>query len=83
MRFEASEGARALKHRAGLDVHYADHPEARPAVADVALALARMDDSKLAERPELIQQAAAELTEIRPDASADDVLTYATALRAR
>jgi hypothetical protein len=31
---------------------------------------------------ELIEQAAAELTAVRPDATADDVLTYASALKA-
>lgn len=72
----------AIAHRAGLDAHYADHPELRPAVAEVALALARMDASELADRPELIEQAATELTAMRPDASADHVLTYATALLA-
>lgn len=80
------QGARdrieAIAHRAGLDAHYADHPEVRPAVEEVALALARMDASELAERPELIEQAAKELITIRPDAAADDVLTYATALMA-
>ncbi|MPY96718.1 MAG: hypothetical protein GEU97_01745 [Actinophytocola sp.] len=80
------QGARdrieAIAHRAGLDAHYADHPEARPAVGEVALALARMDASELANRPDVIEQAATELTRIRPDATADDVLTYATALLA-
>lgn len=78
----ARDRVEAIAHRAGLDAHYADHPELRPVVADVALALARMDASDLADEPELIQQAATELTAQRPDATADDVLTYATALRA-
>jgi hypothetical protein len=78
----ARDRVEAIAHRAGLDDHYADHPELRPAVAEVALALARMDASDLADEPELIEQAATELTVVRPDATADDVLTYATALRA-
>jgi hypothetical protein len=80
------QGARdrleAIAHRAGLDAHYASHPQFRPTIAEVAVALARMDASDLADEPEVIEQAAAELTEIRPMASADDVLTYATALLA-
>jgi hypothetical protein len=78
----ARDRVEAIAHRAGLDAHYADHPEVRPTLAQVALALARMDTSELADRPELIEQAAAELTAVRPDATADDVLTYATALKA-
>jgi hypothetical protein len=70
----------AIAHRAGLDAHYADHPQLRPDPAEVALALARMDGNDLAERPELIKQAATELIAIREDATADDVLTYAIAL---
>lgn len=80
------QGARdrleTIVHRAGLDAHYADHPELRPPVAEVALALARMDASELADQPEIVEQAAEELTAVRPDATADDVLTYATALLA-
>jgi len=80
------QGARdrleAIAHRAGLGAHYTDHPELRPSVAEVALALARMDESNLADQPELVEQAATELTAVRPDATADDVLTYATALLA-
>lgn len=80
------QGARdrleAIAHRAGLDAHYTEHPELRPSVADVALALARMDASVLADQPDLVAQAATELTAVRPEATADDVLTYATALLA-
>lgn len=80
------QGARdrleAIAHQAGLDAHFADHPELRPRLAEVALAMARLDDSELAERPDLIEQAADELILIRPEADADDVLTYATALLA-
>lgn len=78
----ARDRVEAIAHRAGLDAHYADHPELRPAVGEVALALARMDACELAEQPELVAQAASELTAVRPDATADDVLTYATALLA-
>ena len=78
----ARDRVEAVAHRAGLDAHYAEHPQLRPGVAEVALALARMDASDLADQPELIEQAAVELTALRPDATGDDVLTYATALRA-
>jgi hypothetical protein len=80
------QGARdrleAITHRAGLDAHYANHPRLRPTLAEVALALARMDANDLADQPEVIEQAAAELTAVRPEATGDDVLTYATALLA-
>src|SRR5688572_32308624 len=69
----ARDRVEAIAHRAGLDAHYAEHPELRPAVAEVALALARMDANELADEPELIEQAATELIALRPDATADDV----------
>jgi hypothetical protein len=78
----ATDRIEAIAHRAGLDAHYAEHPELRPRVAEVAIALARMDASPLADRADLIEQAAAELGSQRPDPAADDVLTYAAALLA-
>ncbi len=78
------QGARdrilALVHRGGLDAHYAHHPDVRPSPAAVAMALARMDGSELADHPDVIEQAAAELGAGRDDLSGDDVLVYAAAL---
>lgn len=78
----ARDRVEALAHRAGLDAHYAEHPELRPSVAEVALAAAQMDANDLAAHPDLITQAAAELVARQPSASADDVLAYAAALLA-
>lgn len=64
----------------GLDEHLAAHPEVRPALHDVAYALAVMDRSPLADRRDLLQQAADEVVRHRPDADGDDVLLWALAL---
>lgn len=65
--------------RAALDLHYRRYPQARPSLADIALALARQDGSPLAEQPEVIERAAREVVVRRPDADADDVLLWAEA----
>lgn len=64
---------------AALRDHYRAHPDARPELAEVARALAAQDGSPLADRPDLLEQAAAEVTERHPDADADDVLLWAEA----
>jgi hypothetical protein len=48
-------------------------------VGEVAHSLAALDDSPLADGPDLLEQAAAEVTERAPDADADDVLLCAAA----
>ena len=81
--------ATALRHaletavmEAALDLHYEQHPTARPTLADVAHALAVQDGSPLADRPDLIELAAAAVVARRPDADADDVLLWAEAQQA-
>jgi hypothetical protein len=64
---------------AALEAHFQDHPEVRPSLAEVASALAAQDGSVLAERPDLVERAAAEILERHPDADADDVLLWAEA----
>jgi hypothetical protein len=64
---------------AALEAHFEEHPEARPSLAEVALAVAEQDGSELADRPELLEQAAADILERHPDADADDVLLWAEA----
>ncbi len=64
---------------ATLEEHFAQHPHARPSLAEVALALAAQDGSPLAERPELLEHAAEQLLARHPDADADDVLLWAEA----
>jgi hypothetical protein len=65
-----------------LKAHYQQHPAARPSLAEVALALAAQDSSPLANRPDIIERAAAEVQARRPDAEADDVLLWAEAQQA-
>ncbi len=67
---------------AALESHYQQHPEARPSLVEVALALAAQDGSPLAQQPDLIERAAAEVTAGHPNADADDVLLWAEAQRA-
>lgn len=67
---------------AALRLHYEAHPEVRPPLAEVALALAEQDGSPLAARPDLIGAAAAAVLERRPSAGADDVLLWAEAQQA-
>jgi len=61
---------------------HADLPHLRPSLARLALATAELDGNDLAQRPELIERAAAELVVHQPDATPDDVLTYALGLAA-
>jgi hypothetical protein len=67
---------------AALEAHYAQHPSARPSLAEVALALAAQDGSPLAGRPGIIERAAVEVATRHPDADADDVLLWAEAQHA-
>lgn len=67
---------------AALEAHYTEHPGARPTLAEVAMALAAQDGSPLAGQPELIEQAAAEVSTRHPDADADDVLLWVEAQQA-
>ena len=67
--------------RMALESHYSQHPEARPSLAEVALATAELDDNPLSQEPALLRRAADEVVAVKPDASADDVLVWAAALR--
>ncbi|MGH3371520.1 MAG: hypothetical protein ACRDPR_16135 [Nocardioidaceae bacterium] len=67
---------------AALQAHFRDHPDARPSLAEAALALAAQDGSPLAGRPEVIERAAADVVVRRPGADADDVLLWAEAQQA-
>jgi hypothetical protein len=66
--------------RMALESHYSQHPEARPSLAEVALAAAELDDNPLSQEPALLRRAADEVVAVKPDASADDVLVWAAAL---
>lgn len=69
----------AAVQQAVLDEHYEQHPDSRPSLAEVAHALAEMDGSALAGNLPFLEVAAAEVAAYRPDATADDVLLWATA----
>jgi len=68
--------------RAVLAEHYRAHPEARPDLAEVALAAAELDGNPLAARPDLVQRAARDIRALRDDPGPDDVLLYAAGLAA-
>lgn len=72
----------AFTQRAVLDAHYRAHPEARPDLAEVALAAAEIDGNPLVDRPDLIRRAAQEIRAIKDDPVPDDVLLYAAGLAA-
>ncbi len=65
--------------QAALDDHYERHPDARPSLGDLAVAAAELDGHPLADEPERIRRAAAEIVERHPDASPDDVVLWAEA----
>jgi hypothetical protein len=69
----------AIVMQAVLDAHYQQHPQARPELAELALAAAELDGHPLVGRPELLREAAEEITRTHPDADADDVLLWAEA----
>lgn len=71
----------AVAMQAALDAHYAAHPDARPSLADLAIAAAQIDGSPLAKRTKLLRQAANAVAKAHPDdADADMVLLWAEAL---
>lgn len=72
----------AIVMQAVLDDHYLRHPETRPDLGDLAVAAADIDGNPLANKPELLRQAAAEIVERHPEATADEVLLWAEAREA-
>lgn len=70
----------AFAQRAVLDAHYRSYPQARPDLADVALAAAEIDANPLADRPELIRRAAEAVRRLKDNPDPDDVLLYAAGL---
>jgi hypothetical protein len=69
----------AIVVQAALDEHYRRHPGTRPDLGDLAIAAAEIDGHPLADEPELLRRAAAEIVERHPDATAEDVLLWAEA----
>jgi hypothetical protein len=69
----------AIAEQAVLDEHYAEHPEARPDLWEIAVAAAKVDGSPLAEQPDVIRRAAEALGE---NADVDTVLIWAAGAHA-
>jgi hypothetical protein len=69
----------AVVLQAALEDHYRANPNARPSLADLAVAAAELDGHPLASRPEVLRRAAAAVLESHPQADADDVLLWAEA----
>ena len=69
----------AVVMQAALDRHYEEHPDARPNLAELAIAAAELDGHPLAREPARLRRAAAEIVERHPDADADHVLLWAEA----
>jgi hypothetical protein len=69
----------AIVMQAALDEHYEKYPETKPTLADLAIVAAEMDGNPLAERPDFLRQAAAEITRHHPRAEPEDVLLWAEA----
>lgn len=66
-----------------LEAHFQRHPEARPSLAELALAAAQLDGHPLAGDQDLLRAAAEELGASRPDASGSEVLLYAMGMRSK
>lgn len=69
----------AIVMQAVLDEHYEQYPLTRPDLGDLAVAAAQIDGHPLAAQPDLLRQAAAEISRNHPDASPEDVLLWAEA----
>lgn len=68
--------------RAVLDAHYQSHPDARPDLAEIALAMAELDANPLARQPRLIRRAAVDVAALKDAPSPEEVLLYAAGLAA-
>ena len=71
----------AFAQHLALEAHFRRHPEARPTLAELAVAAARLDGHPLSGEEQLLRTAAAELGASQPGASGADVLIYAMGMR--
>jgi hypothetical protein len=65
--------------QAVLDDHYERYPGSRPDLGDLAIAAAELDGNPLAAQPELIRQAAIEISARHLDPEPEDVILWAEA----
>lgn len=68
---------------AALDAHLSENPELTPDLAGVAVAVAELRHDPLADSPELIRSAAADIVKVKSDATPDDVLVWALSVHTR
>jgi len=71
-----------IAQRAVLDEHYRQHPEARPSLAEVTVALAQIDGNPLGDNPRMIRKAISHLRAAGQDPTPDEVLLFAAGLAA-
>jgi hypothetical protein len=64
---------------AALDLHFEKYPEARPSLGELAVGLAEIEGSPLAQQPDLLHRSAAEIQGRHPHAEPEDVLLWAEA----
>ncbi|HEX9888343.1 MAG TPA: hypothetical protein VGA69_02610 [Nitriliruptorales bacterium] len=71
----------AFAQHLALEQHFELHPEVRPTLGDLAVVAAELDAHPLAGQERLLRECAAELAELEPGASGQDVLLYAMGKR--
>lgn len=71
-----------VARRAVLDAHYEQFPETRPDLAEIALMAAELYSHPLANSPDLIRRAAAEIAFHTEQPSVQEVLAFASGLAA-
>ncbi len=69
-----------VAQRALLDEHYRTHPEARPDLAEVTIALAQIDGDPLGDKPRIIRRAITHLRAAGREPKPEEVLLFAAGL---
>lgn len=69
-----------VAQRALLDEHYRIHPEARPDLAEVTIALAQLDANPLGDKPRIVRRAIAHLRSSGREPQPEEVLLFAAGL---
>ncbi len=72
----------AFAQRALLDAHFRSHPDARPDLGEISLAMAELEADPLAQHPELIRRAAIDVAAMKDAPLPGEVLLYAAGLAA-
>ena len=70
-----AEVVASAAEQAALDEHYAEHPDARPDLWEIAVAAANLDGSALGDHPDVIRRATEALGD---DADVDRILAWAS-----